>query len=372
MKILAISHEYPPIGGGGANACYFLLHGFAQNGHQVTLITANYGQRPREEQVDGFSIIRVNAKREHKEHCSFIEMADFLVKAYFVADKAQREEKFDVCLVFFGIPSGPIGYMLKRKYGLPYAIRFGGGDIPGTQKRFTLIYKILAPFIKGIWNNADALIANSAGLKERALRFYRKKDFEVICNGVDTSVYYNKENKETEKFNVLFVSRLLERKGMQYIIPQLSELYDKMKGNLKLTIVGDGPYRQTLEIMVKENSVQHIVDFVGQIEKQEIVQYYQSANIFILPSDWEGMPNVVLEAMASGLPVIMTPCEGSDELINGNGYVVPSQEFGDKIYQLYCDKQLCETMSRVSRKRAEEIFSWENAVQKYIKLLSGL
>ena len=130
MKILAISHEFPPIGGGGANACFFLTKGFVEKGHEVTLVTANYQGMPESEIVNGVRVIRVNSKRAHKEHCSFKEMLSYLLKAYPVANKLQKREKFDVCLVFFGIPSGPIGYMLKKEYKLPYVIRFGGGDVP--------------------------------------------------------------------------------------------------------------------------------------------------------------------------------------------------------------------------------------------------
>ena len=64
-----------------------------------------------------------------------------------------------------------------------------------------------------------------------------------------------------------------------------------------------------------------MIQFVGQKEKDGIVPYYQNADLFILPSAKEGMPNVVLEAMACGLPIVMTSCEGSKELITDNGII---------------------------------------------------
>ena len=74
-----------------------------------------------------------------------------------------------------------------------------------------------------------------------------------------------------------------------------------------------------------------MVEFVGQKNKKEIVPFYQNADLFILPSAKEGMPNVVLEAMACGLPIIMTPCEGSKELVQDNGYILLTSEMGEKI-----------------------------------------
>ena len=372
MKILAISHEFPPIGGGGANACYFLTKGFVEKGHEVTLVTANYQGMTESEIVNGVRVIRVNSKRAHKEHCSFKEMLSYLLKAYPVANKLQKRENFDVCLVFFGIPSGPIGYMLKKKYKLPYVIRFGGGDVPGFQERFTKVYKIIAPAIKLIWKNADALIANSQGLKDMALDFYNKKPFDVIPNGVDTEVFYPSVKEESDEFKILFVSRLIERKGLQFIIPQLKKIQDSTKKSVKLIVVGDGPYRETLERIAEENHVSDMVEFVGQKGKEEIVPFYQNADLFILPSSKEGMPNVVLEAMASGLPIIMTPCEGSAELICENGYKAERKEFADYIIKLIGDNEMRKEMSINSNKRVKNFFSWKHIVNEYLETLDGL
>lgn len=370
MKILAISHEFPPIGGGGANACYFLTKGFVERGHEVTLITANYQGMPEKEVMNGVQIMRVNSLRKHKEHCSFKEMLSYLFKAYPVAKKMQKENRYDICLIFFGIPSGPIGYMLKKKYKLPYVIRFGGGDVPGFQERFTKVYKLIAPAIKMIWKKADARIANSQGLKDMALKFYDKKSFDIIPNGVDTEVFYPIEKADSDEFKILFVSRLIERKGLQFIIPQLQKIQDSTEKKVKLVVVGDGPYREQLETITREYKVADMVEFVGQKNKKEIVQFYQNADLFILPSAKEGMPNVVLEAMACGLPIIMTPCEGSKELVQDNGYILLTSEMGEKIQQLLRNKEMLQKLGHNSRRIVEEQFCWGHVVENYLTLMS--
>ena len=370
MKILAISHEFPPIGGGGANACYFLTKGFVERGHEVTLITANYQGMPEKEVMNGVQIMRVNSLRKHKEHCSFKEMLSYLFKAYPVAKKMQKENRYDICLIFFGIPSGPIGYMLKKKYKLPYVIRFGGGDVPGFQERFTKVYKLIAPAIKMIWKKADARIANSQGLKDMALKFYDKKSFDIIPNGVDTEVFYPIEKADSDEFKILFVSRLIERKGLQFIIPQLQKIQDSTEKEVKLVVVGDGPYREQLETITREYKVTDMVEFVGQKNKKEIVPFYQNADLFILPSAKEGMPNVVLEAMACGLPIIMTPCEGSKELVQDNGYILLTSEMGEKIQQLLRDKEMLQKLGHNSRRIVEEQFCWGHVVENYLTLMS--
>ena len=180
MKILVVSHEFPPIGGGGANACYFLTREYVKAGHEVVVVTANYQNMPELEVISGVSIIRVNSGRAFKDHCGFGEMAGYLAKTMKIIGKLENDEKFDVCQVFFGIPSGPIGYWLKKKYHVPYIIRFGGGDIPGFQKRFKWVYKFISPAIKVLWRNADALVANSNELKKFAESFYCKKSIKPL------------------------------------------------------------------------------------------------------------------------------------------------------------------------------------------------
>ena len=372
MKILVVSHEFPPIGGGGANACYFLTKGMAERGNDISVITANYNTLPNHEKKNGVDIYRVNSKRANKEHCSFKEMLDYLRKALPIAKKMQKKEHYDVCWVFFGIPSGPIGYVLKKKYKLPYIIRFGGGDVPGFQERFTKVYKLIGPAIKAIWRKADALVANSAGLRKMALDYYSKKDFDVIYNGVDTDFFCPLEKENTAECRILFASRLIERKGLQYIIPKLKQIAENTDKKIKLVVVGDGPYREKLEILTKNNGVEDMVEFEGQKSRDEIVAYYQHADIFILPSNKEGMPNVVLEAMACGLPVVMTPCQGAGELIEGNGFVVEKEHFDSKMTELINNYELREKMGKESRNRAVKKFSWNIAVDSYTKILEKI
>lgn len=371
MKILAISHEFPPIGGGGANAAYYLTKGFVDKGHEVTLITSNYKNMKSYEKINGVSVIRVNSKRKYKEHCSFYEMLSFILKACPIANKVERKEHYDICLIFFGIPSGPLGYMLKKRYRLPYVVRFGGGDIPGFQKRFTKVYKVIAPLVKIIWKNADGLVANSSGLRKFAYDFYNKKQVDIITNGIDCNIFIPKY-RNNKKIQILFVSRLIERKGLQFILPQMKWIQERCNTEIELVIVGDGPYKSTLQGLVKKYRIEDIVVFEGQKDKKELVPYYQTADIFIFPSEREGMPNVVLEAMACGLPIIMTPCEGSEELIQKNGYIVSVEEFAEKIVTLCNDELLRVQLGRESRINIEENFLWEKVVDKYIDLFKSV
>ena len=378
MKILMISHEYPPIGGGGANACMYLSREYAKAHHDVTIVSAWFKGQPETEDNNGVHIIRVKSKRRHKEHCSFSEMADYLCKAWPIVKSLEKERHFDICQVFFGIPSGPIGYVLKKKYGVPYIIRFGGGDIPGFQERFAFLYKLIGPFLKRIWNHADALVANSEGLKKLALDFYDKNPVDVINNSVDIESFYpsmkniNSHDSDDESINLLFVSRLIERKGLQFIIPQLKDIEKKSHKKICLLIVGDGPYKEELQRIAQMYDCMDMICFAGQKDKTELLPFYQQADIFILPSKKEGMPNVVLEAMACGLPIVMTPCEGSKELVSNNGMISSIDTFADKVTMLCENAELRRDMGRNSLVIVEKTFQWKSVGGIYMELFDKI
>jgi len=375
MKILIISHEYPPIGGGGANACFFLTREFARKGHQVTVITAQFENLPQNEKTkEGARIIRVSCRRSNKEKSSFPEMLSYLLSAWKSAEALVKKEKYDVCLTFFGIPSGPLALHLKKKHQLPYVVRFGGGDIPGAQKRFQYLYLVLAPVIRRIWKNASHLIANSEGLKQRALAFESRYVVDIIENGVDNQFFTPARQVDTkDSITILFVSRLIEGKGLQYLIPELPRIQQRVQHKtgrgIRLVIVGDGPYRTALEGVTAQSEAGEFVCFEGRKDKEQVREYYQSADLFVLPSLSEGMPNVVLEAMASGLPIVMTPCEGSKELVTNNGIITSLENLSETLIRVCADENERIRMGQNSLRRVEAHFRWENISKRYLSVL---
>ncbi len=174
--------------------------------------------------------------------------------------------------------------------------------------------------------------------------------------------------KEDKKIEILFVSRLIKGKGLQFIIPEMKRINQECDNRVNLVIVGDGPYREELEEITQKSGASLYVRFEGKKNKKELYPYYKSADFFILPSESEGMPNVVLEAMAMGLPVIMTPCGGSKELVQGNGYVASIDQFTERIIELCKDEQGRIHMGRQSEALARTKFSWQEKAKEYIEL----
>ncbi len=369
MKLLCINHEFPPIGGGGATACYFLTKELEQMGDSCTVITSSFADLPARETVNGCRVIRVKALRRKRDKSTFLEMLTFMFSAFFTAGRLLRKESFDRCFIFFGIPSGPLGWYIKKRYRIPYIIRIGGGDIPGSQDRFQILYRLLSLPLKRIWKDASSVVANSEGLERRARAFYDCSHLQVITNGVDHQYFSRKTAEKKYEVEILFVSRLLEGKGLQYVIPRMKEIQERTVGEVHLSIVGDGPYREELAQIIRKHGMEGLVSMEGRQDKESLLEYYSRADIFILPSRGEGMPNVVLEAMAMKLPIIMTPCEGSKELVTDNGIIADYKHFSDAVVKLANDRELREKMGNRSREIAEDRFQWKHIARQYREVL---
>ncbi len=143
-----------------------------------------------------------------------------------------------------------------------------------------------------------------------------------IPNGVgDEFIQLERGYSNKKKLSVLFVGSLIPRKNVGVILKAMSLMDAKVRPSLR--IVGDGQDRQILESMCQKLEIADYVFFCGALSPDDVVEEYASADIFVLPSFSEGRPNVLLEAMASGLPVVASRISGVVELIDDgeNGFL---------------------------------------------------
>ncbi|HBF13387.1 MAG TPA: glycosyltransferase family 4 protein [Deltaproteobacteria bacterium] len=380
MKLLFINYEFPPLGGGGGRANAQMAKEMAALGHDVLVLTSKFKDLPSQEEKEGYRIVRIPTLRKHKEKCRIYEMAAFMVSSFFHTLKWVRSFRPDRTIAFFTIPCGPSAYLAKLVYKVPYIISLRGGDVPGFMKeQLALYHTLLLPVIRFLWRKALYVVANSEGLKEMASKAERKVPIEMIPNGVDTSLFrlnlsedeISLQNFNPEKFNILSVGRMTPQKGFDVLLEAMLQLKDKGLP-IHLTLVGDGPERKDLETMVRTFGLKHFVSFAGWIEQEGLKNFYAKADLFVLPSLYEGMPNVVLEAMAAGLPVIATDIAGSREIVleGENGYLVSpgdAQKLAEKIIHLAHKNDLLDTMAKASQRMALD-FNWQTVAKGYLEL----
>lgn len=202
----------------------------------------------------------------------------------------------------------------------------------------------------------------------------------IVHNGVDDNLFYPLENnnnsESSENKYILFVGRLTYRKGLFDLI--YSAKYIKKKyPNIRFIIVGNGHLVDKIKIMIKNLGLENNVIIKGFISKEELVRLYQNATIYVVPSHYEGLPTVLLEAMSCGLAVIATAISGNlDVIIPGeNGILVPiksPKELAYAISNLLENENLRIKLGKNARKTVEENYTWKIISNRIMGFYIGL
>jgi glycosyltransferase involved in cell wall biosynthesis len=374
MKILLLNYEYPPLGGGAGQATAALAREFAAAGHEPLVLTSRFRDQPAEETVAGVRLRRVPVIRRRTDRCTPPEMLTFLASACWTALREIRAWKPDAAIAFFGIPSGPVGLLLKLSAGVPYLVSLRGGDVPGFQPYdLALFHKLLGPVIRLLWKRSAGIVANSAGLRALARRFAPEMEIEVIPNGVDARTFHPALTDETAPgpVRLLFVGRVVFQKGLDVLLRALAALAAR---DFHLEIIGDGDQRAPLSAEIERLGLGGKITFAGWCDRAAIAERYRRADLFVFPSRDEGMPNVVLEAMASGLPIVATVIAGSEDLVRAgeNGCLVPPEDataLAAALDRLIAQPELRRTMGRASREIVEREYTWTRVAACYLELL---
>jgi glycosyltransferase involved in cell wall biosynthesis len=212
-------------------------------------------------------------------------------------------------------------------------------------------------------------VANSEGLRKLALEFMPTLDIGIIPNGIDTEKYYPSQKQELAKpIKVLTVCRLISRKRIDLLVKAAGQARE-LGLDVQLNIAGEGNLMEALKKLANRLKVADRVVFMGRVPVEQMPQVYRDNDIFVMSSEHEGMSNAMLEAMASGLPIITTRCEGVEELITDNGIIVETpgpRDIAAAIKELIQQPQTYSSMSAASRKRAE-MFSWSSVASRYLQ-----
>ncbi|MFL2770840.1 MAG: glycosyltransferase family 4 protein [Rhodospirillaceae bacterium] len=375
-RLLLINYEYPPVGGGGGNATQQLGRALTSKGLKVTVLTAAQGNLPRRENDHGVEIYRIWSARRRRDRCSILEMLIFMAHALFAAPGIARQTKANATLIFFGVPCGPVGWWLKYKLGLPYIISLQGGDVPGFMgHELSFYHRLSSPLIKRVWEEAYAVIANSRGLAALAHSYAPDIEVGMIPAGADLDSFLPR-NKPTPSgpLRLLFVGRLVNQKGLDILFRALAALGNQEKW--ALTIAGGGPLEDTLMDTAQDLDLHDRITFCGWLERSQLSIVYNEADVFVLPSRAEGMPNAMLEAMAASLPVIGSRVAGIEEVVvnHETGLLVPpddAEALTEALNTLLQDRDKAFALGQAARKRTEDYYSWNVASSAYAELLCG-
>ena len=371
MRILILNSEYSPIGGGAGHASAHIAAQLIRMGHTVTVVTSRFGSLPHREEQGGITIYRIPGGRRRQDRSTPLEQVIFILSASLWAARRIPRFKPQATLAFFGVPSGAVAWLIKKLYHVPYIISLRGGDVPGFRPYdFHIYHKLVSPFLRLVWKDAAALVANSKGLRRLANAFDSRFDIPIIPNGVDLESH-KIPDRDWSHPRLLSAGRIVHQKGLDLAMRALGGLKEF---DWVWNIAGDGPQMPVLQSLAKELGIADRVFFLGWQSRPQLMKGYQQANVFLFPSRHEGMPNAMLEAMASGLPVIASCIAGSEELVidGETGYLVPSEDVESlriALKKVLVYPALREQMGRASRQYVEASYSWESTARQYVLLL---
>ena len=371
MNLLLINYEFPPVGGGAANATWELARALVQLGHRPIVLTARFRDRNSAATPAGVTLIEVPALRRRREACTPFEMATFAVSASLRVRRLLRRERIDGMIAFFSIPCGPIAWWGARGTGVPYVVSLRGGDVPGTEPGLHRIHRWLTPVRRRVLKTARAVIANSLALQQRAV-VADAMPVGVIPNGVDSTYFIPAASKPPpQPFRWLFVGRLQAQKNLGWLITRLAALTDL---SWELHIVGDGPLRGEWQQLAQSLGVAPRLTWHGWLPREQILPQYQNAHALVQPSLYEGMDNTVLEAMACGLAIVASDEPANRALVegSGSGACLPLADPGaaEIVLRATMTEDHWKRWGAQARTHAIEHFSWPQVAKAYASLLA--
>jgi glycosyltransferase involved in cell wall biosynthesis len=371
-RYLFINYEYPPIGGGSATACQQIARVLSKRGHEVTVLTSGIGSLHGTTVEDGVTIIRLRTLRKRVHQSGVLEMLSYVLAACWKVTSINKAQRFDSTLAFFSVPGGIVARWLQLRAQVPYVVSLRGGDVPGTEPHLAIFYRALQPLRRDIFRRAKAISAPSQGLKELSERT-DPFSVEVVPNGVDTDLFQPAPERRAKVLTLLSVGRLHAQKNVGYLLTLVAAI--KAETGVRARIIGDGPERPSLEAAAAALGITEYVQFEGWLARDAIREAYQSATILIHASSYEGMSNVILEALASGLPVAASRIPENNELIEDgtNGFLfepaTDATKLADRILPLLQDQTNWNRLSTAARSTSESRFSWNHTADLYEKLL---
>ncbi len=235
------------------------------------------------------------------------------------------------------------------------------------------IERVITPYTKSILKSFDGLTAVSDPASQYVKSLTSQK-IEIIPNGIDLEKYRpNRSITNGDKTSILYIGRLERRKGLKYLLDAFARLGDK---NCTLKIAGNGPDRKKLEAYVKDKKINN-VEFLGFISEQQKLKLLKEADVFCSPAIYgESFGIVLLEAMASGTPVVAANNPGYVSVMEGRGLISlvdpkDTAQFARRLALLLYDKDLAKLWRAWALKYVTR-FDYRKVVDQYENLYKKL
>ncbi len=276
--------------------------------------------------------------------------------------------KFDLIHAHFAHPSGYVAAMVSKIFKRPYILTVHGSDILEKYVDKKTVNRRKRNRNFGL-RQADRVICVSHYLKKAIMNLgVPSEKIAVIPNGIDTKTFYL-SSSPNGKSDIIFVGNFIERKGLDLLIKSFKKISMKSP-DVNLKILGNGPIKSKIQLMVNELELNNRVKFMDQVSNTEIATIIQNSRLLCLPSREEGFGVVLIEALACGVPVVGARTGGIIDIIKSEeiGLLFEPGDANDLAFKLQyaLDKKWNQDMIR----QAGLKFSWDRIIDQIIEQYS--
>lgn len=415
LRVSVVITTFLPSVGGAETQTLAQCQNLIRRGYDMHIFTFRHQAAwPREEVIQGVPVTRVaGSLLDGRKALPRWQQKFRYLLAIIVLSRVlwQRRRQYDILQICqFNVLVLPLALicLLTRKPLVIIVISAGAGKRTKTNEAATLQAGSLDPTLPWLkvdgktWIDGDLYGVEAAGplicwlirrllqrvkacivvLSSRMLRYVKEHHFDVcdiriIPNGVDLHRFQalNADAIDAQRAQtVVCVSKLRYEKGIDVLL-QAWYLVHQQRPQARLILVGSGPVQASLEQMARALDIADSVEFAGL--QRDVPAQLQRGAIAVLPSRWEGMPNALLEAMASGLACVATRVSGSEDLIRSghNGLLVEpedAQQMAQALLTLLNDPSLLRRYGQEARATIEQQYGLEQIIDKYTAMYQEL
>ena len=376
MKIAEVVAVFPPAPGGTGYVCFYNARELAKRGHDVTVFTLDQGTDLQDKNPAGIRVVRLRP---------ILRSGGGGV----IPQLVSRLRAFDVVHLhypFFG--GAEYVFLASLLRGQKYLLTYHMDVLRDTFAKQLILPIYESILLPRILARASRIAAVSREHLENS-RFADRIDWKTVAelpNGVDTDLFAPRDRDSiltakyglNGKFVLLYVGHLIPLKGLPVLLDALTRLH---RQDVVLLVAGVGPQEQDYRRRVKEQGLDDTVFFLGHRPQAELPAFYNTCDLLVMPSvSLESFGMVVLEAMASGKPSVVTSLPGPSSLVGQGAYGLiakagDAEDLSAKIRLLLTDRELRVRMGRAARERAVSTYSWPvigDRLERLIKdILSG-
>jgi len=365
MKIIQVSPRYYPQTGGVETHVKELSKRLVEKGFEVEIYSADSPNKKLSiETIDEIKIFRCSSFAPNDSYYFSPTLYGILKKSRYDVMHAHSYHAFPLLM----------GALANRK-GKPLVTTFHyyGRGYSTFRSMLHVPYNVFGRYIVNSTKRIICVSQHEKKIIENKFPTASKKTI-YIPNGVNYESFANSRSTlDEDGFKILYVGRLSPEKQLETLFFAYKELQEKIE-KTKLIIVGEGPAFFYLKKLSERLSLRNLI-WVGGVSHESIASYYKSADVFVLPSKKEVQCISVLEAMASGLPVVIPYYDGIKDIVfNGEtGLFFKNNDHNDlveKLMMLNFDENLRKKMGQNAQKNIKNNFDWNILIPKYIELFN--